>query len=280
MFFILKQKYLPVTKDTEDKTSNPTLLTEPSTAYWEFGLVGASVKARAIGAVPHASLAKGAFGAGNAAPGTVLDVTSAFPAWVKKVLTEQAVAGLKFQQRALGSPTGFTAFNYELGYGNCHGFTFHLFELFESAPLTEWQIYKQGQSNEVVTTAPPGVPTVFGKFAPRYQVVNVYTNKEASKPLKTRGVQDRYSRPGGVQWAGIIDIGKNLVVQKIHERGGMAVTTPQFGDLGFKKESFDHTAIALGTRGSSHVYVLQKDSPMNPYFISLNRIEQFDWYRR
>lgn len=129
-------------------------------------------------------------------------------------------------------------------------------------------------------SAPVGVPTVFGKFPPQYQVVNVLYKEQANEAPKVEAVEKSYSQQGGMKWAAYLSVGKNTVIRKIVERGGRSVTTPEFGDLGLKRGAFDHSAIVLGSMGSSHVYLLQKDTPDSPYVVTLSAVSAFDWYRR
>lgn len=75
MLNILKRKYLPST-GSGSEMSPPPVAAEPSTPYWEFGLVGSSVMARSIGGASLADLAKGALGSGTVLAGKEMDVTS------------------------------------------------------------------------------------------------------------------------------------------------------------------------------------------------------------
>jgi hypothetical protein len=275
---ILRWKYLP-----NSAGEKPALASEPASGYWEFGLVGNAVMARSINGASYASLANGSFGSGTAPSGTTVDIVKAFPAWVKTALTQQVATGVKFSQTSssaspLGAgqaPGGLHAFQYELGYGNCHGFSFHLFKLFDDEPIKKWV------SDKTEDSAPAGVPSVFGEFPPKYQVVHVHYKDEAGQKPEAQAIFDTYSKQGGKKWAAVLNVGLNEVEKRVMDRGGGKASTPEFGYLGLKipQGGTDHSAIVLGRMGSTHVYVLQKDSPMNPYLVTLVPIAKWQWYR-
>lgn len=281
LLYLLQRKYLPATADTADK-EDPALLPEPSSPYWEFGLVGGCVMARAIGGASLAGLANGRLGRGAVAPGTTIDVTCALPAWVGTVLSEQASTGVIFHQKlASSSPDDGHVGKYELGEGNCHGFTFHFFELYREQEIESFEARKEDGTTERTGSPPAGTPRAYGEFPPRYQLAHLHHDGRSKQPVTARAFQHKFL-VGGVRWVAFLEVGRDVLVADILRRGGKVVRVPRFGDLGIKhpKGGFDHSAIALGRRGSTHVYLLQKDAPGWPYFVNLVQVSRFDWYRR
>ena len=202
-----------------------------------------------------------------------IDITSAFPQWVKKALAQQAASGIRFTQPTPESEVGgYAAFDFDLGYGTCHGTSLAIFQIFEELPITSWT-KKYGDTP--LKTPPKRVPTELGGFPPRERAFNVL--EESDKAAVATAHYLKTSKPGGHRWIGFVEVGDRALMKHIQLLGGKKTKVPKFGSWGYANDR-DHSAIALGRVGKDRVYVLQKMNPMNPYYINVQPIANYDWH--
>jgi len=259
---------------------------------WRFKLVKDQVMAVAVGEPKYAELADGSLGKGNAKPWDTVDVTPLFPAWVKLALSAQVKTGyVPVQPDPTEEPTGYHGSKHDLGYGNCHGFTAKLFQLFDDEALKSWKSDAEGGSDAMVSSPPEGAPTKVQQADPRYQHVEVAIDQASlNKTLQAHGKKYKLSNAYPPQWTAVVDVGKSVFVQRVVAAGGAAVKPPRFGDLGIASVAStgakDHSVIALGLAASTQaagaqqrVYTLQKIGPMSPYAIIAWKVTNYDWYR-
>jgi len=78
----------------------------------------------------------------------------------------------------------------------------------------------------------------------------------------------------------LIEVGDRVILSRVDYVGGTRTDVPVFGAWGLRKgKGMDHSVIALGRVGNDRVYILQKMSPMNPYYINVRHIVDFEWYQ-